>query len=162
MESSLFLYVTFAYQIKYVKFTLHFKISYIMETLLESLTPIFAILSPVFILLVIFVYNTRREKNRFNTIIEVSKNIKDVDQIKDLLEGLARKKSSIDLRRSGLVTIFAGVGLTGLDYFGLDTKVIFGVGLFVMFIGIGQMLAGYVYPNQPDEINRAVEDYEKV
>ena len=34
-------------------------------------------------------------------------------------------------------------------------------GLLVMFIGIGQMFAGYVYPNQPDEINKAVEGFEK-
>ena len=34
-------------------------------------------------------------------------------------------------------------------------------GLLVMFIGIGQMFAGYIYPNQPDEINRTVEGYEK-
>ncbi len=133
----------------------------IMETLLDALIPIFAILTPVFVLLVIFVYNTRSTKNRYNAIIEVSKNINDGEQIKELLEGLIRKKSSVDLRRSGLITIFAGIGLTGLDYFGLDTEVIFGVGLLVMFIGIGQMLAGYVYPNQPVEINRAVEDYEK-
>jgi len=26
-----------------------------------------------------------------------------------------------------------------------------------MFIGIGQMFAGYIYPNQPYEINKAVE-----
>ena len=48
-----------------------------------------------------------------------------------------------------------------MDYFGLGTNVVFGVGLLVMFIGIGQMFAGYVYPNQPDEINKAVEGFEK-
>ena len=34
-------------------------------------------------------------------------------------------------------------------------------GLLVMFIGVGQMIAGYVYPNQADEINNAVENFEK-
>ena len=29
-----------------------------------------------------------------------------------------------------------------------------------MFIGIGQMFAGYIYPNQPYEINKAVESFE--
>ena len=48
-----------------------------------------------------------------------------------------------------------------LDYFGLGTNIVFGVGLLVMFIGIGQMFAGYVYPNQPYEINKAVEGFEE-
>jgi hypothetical protein len=127
-----------------------------------ELIPILGILMPVFLIWVIFAYNTRSEKNKYNTIIEVSKNIKDGEQIQELLEGLTeRKKSSIDLRRTGLVTLFVGVGLTALDYFGLGTNVIFGVGLLVMFIGIGQMFAGYIYPNQPGEINKAVEGFEK-
>ena len=100
--------------------------------------------------------------NKYETIIEVSKNIKDSDEIKEILESLTeRKKSSTDLRRTGLVTIFVGIGLAALDYFGLRTDVVLGVGLLVMFIGIGQMFAGYVYPNQPDEINKAVEGFEK-
>jgi hypothetical protein len=46
-----------------------------------------------------------------------------------------------------------------LDYFGLGTNVVFGLGLLVMFIGIGQMFAGYVYPNQPYKINKASSQY---
>ena len=60
-----------------------------------------------------------------------------------------------------MVTIFVGIGLVALDYFGLGTNIVFGVGLLVMFIGIGQMFAGYVYPNQPYEINKAVEGFEE-
>jgi hypothetical protein len=45
--------------------------------------------------------------------------------------------------------------------FGIDSDIVLGVGLLVIFIGIGQMLAGYVYPNQPYEINKAVEGFEK-
>ena len=82
-------------------------------------------------------------------------------KIKEILESLAeRKKSSTDLRRTGFgLQFFVGIGLVALDYFGLDTNVVLGVGLLVMFIGIGQMFAGYVYPNQPDEINKAVEGF---
>ena len=128
----------------------------------ELLIPIFAILMPVFILGIIFAYQNNSDKNKYNAIIEVSKNIKDSEEIKEILESLAeRKKSSTDLRKTGLVTIFVGIGLVALDYFGLDTNVVLGVGLLVMFIGIGQMFAGYVYPNQPDEINKAVEGFEK-
>ena len=43
----------------------------------------------------------------------------------------------------------------------IKLDILFGVGLLVMFIGVGQMIAGYVYPNQPDEITDVVESYEK-
>ena len=126
------------------------------------LIPALGILMPIFIVGIIFAYQYGTDKNKYNTIIEVSKNIKDGEQIQELLESLAeRKKSPIDLRRTGLVTIFVGVGLSALGYFGLHTDVVFGAGLLVMFIGIGQMFAGYIYPNQPDEINKVVEGYEK-
>jgi len=127
-----------------------------------ELIPIIAILMPVFIIGIIFAFSNKSEKNKYNAIIEVSKNINDGAQIQELLESLAeRKKSPTDLRKTGLVTIFVGIGLTALDYFGLGTGVVLGVGLLVMFIGVGQMFAGYVYPNQPNEINKAVENYEK-
>ena len=130
--------------------------------IIESLTPIIGVLMPVLLIWVIFYFNTESDKNKYNTIIEVSKNIKDSEEIKDILESLAeRKKTSTDLRKTGLVTIFVGIGLVALDYFGLGTNVVFGVGLLVMFIGVGQMFAGYVYPNQPYEINKAVEGFEE-
>ena len=74
---------------------------------------------------------------------------------------MTEKKSSTDLRRTGLVTIFTGIGLSLLGYYGLGIDAVFGAGLLVAFIGIGQIIAGYVYPNQADEINRAVKGYEK-
>ncbi len=117
---------------------------------------------PICILGIIFAYNYGSDKIKYNTIIEVSKNIKDGEQIQELLESLAeRKKSPTDLRRTGLITIFTGIGLSLLGYYGLGVDVVFGAGLLVAFIGIGQMIAGYIYPNQTEEINRAVESYEK-
>ena len=128
----------------------------------EILIPALGILMPICILGIIFAYNYGSDKIKYNTIIEVSKNIKDGEQIQELLESLAeRKKSPTDLRRTGLITIFTGIGLSLLGYYGLGIDVVFGAGLLVAFIGIGQMIAGYVYPNQPDEINRAVQGYEK-
>ena len=125
------------------------------------LIPIFAILMPVFIVLIAVFYWSRNEKNKYDAIIEVSKNIKDGEEIQELLESLKEKKSSTDLRRTGLITIFTGIGLSLLGYYGLGIDVVFGAGLLVAFIGIGQMIAGYVYPNQPDEITDTVESYEK-
>ena len=82
-------------------------------------------------------------------------------EISNLLKSFQENKSNKDLRRTGLVTLFTGVGLAALGEFGLSLDILFGVGLLVMFIGIGQMIAGYVYPNQPDEITDVVESYEK-
>lgn len=107
------------------------------------------------------VYSNREKKIKYQAIIDVSKNINDSEDIKELLNSLQEKKSNTDLRRSGVVTIFVGIGLFCLGYFGLNIKVLYGVGLLVSFIGIGQMIAGYIYPNQSEEINRTVESFEK-
>ena len=130
--------------------------------ILDLLFPIFGILLPVLIIFVVFFYESKNKKNKYNALIEVSKNMKDSDEVKDLLNSFRQgKKSNTDYRKTGLVTIFTGVGLAAFDYYGLKTDIVFGVGLLVMFIGVGQMIAGYVYPNQADEINNAVENFEK-
>ena len=119
-----------------------------------------AVLMPVFILLVIFVYDSRNKKNRYDTLITISKNINDPDDIKEILESLVERKSPTDYRRSGVITIGVGVGLF---LFGksLGSDVIPGVGLLVLAIGVGQMIAGYLYPIESEEINKAVEEFEK-
>jgi hypothetical protein len=126
------------------------------------LIPILGILLPVLIVLIVFVYESKQKKYKYDALIEVSKNVKDSEEISNLLNSFKEgKKSNKDLRRTGLVTLFTGVGLAALGEYGLSLDVLFGVGLLVMFIGIGQMIAGYVYPNQPDEITDVVESYEK-
>ena len=47
----------------------------------ELLIPLFGVLMPVLLIWVIFYYNTESDKNKYNTIIEVSKNIKDSEEI---------------------------------------------------------------------------------
>ena len=125
------------------------------------LIPILGILLPVLIVLIVFVYESKQKKYKYDALIEVSKNVKDSEEISNLLKSFKENKSNKDLRRTGLVTLFTGIGLAALGKFGLRLDILFGVGLLVMFIGIGQMIAGYVYPNQPDEITDVVESYEK-
>jgi len=126
------------------------------------LIPILGILLPVLIVLIVFVYESKQKKYKYDALIEVSKNVKDSEEISNLLKSFKEgKKSNKDLRRTGLVTLFTGIGLAALGEYGLSLDVLYGVGLLVMFIGIGQMIAGYVYPNQPDEITDVVESYEK-
>ena len=125
------------------------------------LIPILGILLPVFIVLIVFVYESKQKKYKYDALIEVSKNVKDSEEISNFLKSFKENKSNKDLRRTGLVTLFTGIGLAALGKFGLSLDILFGVGLLVMFIGLGQMIAGYVYPNQPDEITDVVESYEK-
>ena len=125
------------------------------------LIPILGILLPVLIILIVFVNESKQKKYKYDALIEVSKNVKDSEEISNLLKSFKENKSNKDLRRTGLVTLFTGIGLAALGKFGLSLDILFGVGLLVMFIGLGQMIAGYVYPNQPDEITDVVESYEK-
>ena len=142
-------------------FTIQYQVAQFIDVL-GVFIPIIAILLPVFIVLIVFVYAAKSKKYKYDALIEVSKNVKDTEEISDLLRSFKEgKKSNKDLRRTGLVTLFTGIGLAALDKFGLETGVLFGVGLLVMFIGLGQMIAGYIYPNQPDEITETVESYEK-
>ena len=120
-----------------------------------------AVLLPVFILLVIFVYDAKNKKNRYDTLITISKNINNPEDIKEILESLVERKSPTDYRRSGVITVGVGIGLFLFDKVGLGTDVISGVGLLVLAIGVGQMIAGYLYPIESEEINKAVEEFEK-
>ena len=129
---------------------------------LGLLIPIIAVSLPAIIILIVFVFESRNKKNKYNTIIEVSKNLSDPEEIRDLIESLQddKKKSPTDLRRSGVITIFIGAGLFMLGWFAIG-EILKGVGALVGLIGVGQMVAGYVYPNQSEEINKAVENFEK-
>ena len=129
---------------------------------LGILIPIIAVSLPAIIVLIVFVLESRNKKNKSDTIIEVSKNLTDPEEIRDLIESLKdnKKKSPTDLRRSGVITIFIGAGLFMLGWFAIG-EILKGVGALVGLIGVGQMVAGYIYPNQSEEINKAVEEYEK-
>ena len=136
-----------------------------MENILEGLgilIPIIAVSLPAIIIWVVFAYESRNKKKKYDTIIEVSKNISDPEEIRNLIKGLEdnQKKSPIDLRRSGVITIFVGAGLFMLGWIAIG-GILEGVGALVGLIGIGQMVAGYIYPNQSEEINKVVEEFEK-
>ena len=142
-------------------FTIQYQATEFMDSL-GILIPIVAILLPAFIVLIVFVYESKNKKFKYDALIEVSKNVKDSEEISGLLNSFKEsKKSNTDLRRTGLVTLFTGIGLAALGKFGLSLDVLFGVGLLVMFIGFGQIIAGYVYPNTGSELTNAVDDFEK-
>ena len=131
----------------------------LLSQTLSLAIPIVAILFPVLIIFVIFYFDNKSEKEKYDAMIEISKNLKDSSDIKEFLENFKEKKQPIDYRISGVLTLFVGIGLF---LFGiLSIGILKGVGLLVGAIGIGSLIAGYLYPNESAEITKAVENFEK-
>ena len=128
---------------------------------MESLIPIFGILSSVVIPVAVFIWLYYEGKGKRETILEISKNINDSSKVEELLKIFEeRKKEPIDYRRNGVITIFVGIGLYLLGYIALGS-ILKGVGALVVVIGIGTMIAGYLYPNTGKELTNAVDEFEK-
>ena len=111
--------------------------------------------------IVTFIWLYFDAKGKRDTILEISKNINDSDKIEELLQIFEeRKKQPLDYRRNGIITIFVGVGIYFIGHM-VFGRFFEGVGALVSFIGVGIMLAGYLYPNTGKELTDAVEDFEK-
>ena len=132
----------------------------ILSQTLSLFIPIVGILFPVLIILVIKYFNYKGKTEKFKAMIEISKNLKDPSDIKELLEDFKEKKQPIDYRRSGVLTLFVGIGLFLLGFV-LPFLLVKGVGLLIGAIGVGSIIAGYLYPNESAEITKAVENFEK-
>jgi len=132
-----------------------------MEYQTEILIPIFAILSGIIIPVSVFVWQYYEGKGKRETVLEISKNLDDPSKVEELLRIFEdRKKEPIDFRRNGVITMFVGIGLYLLGYLALG-RVLEGVGALVGLIGVGTIIAGYLYPNTGRELTDAVEKYEK-
>ena len=127
----------------------------------EIVIPALGIMTGIIVPLGVFVWLYLESKDKNKTILEISKNIDDPSKLEDLVALLdERKKQPIDYRRSGVVTLFVGIGLFLFGVFFLG-NILKGVGALVGTIGIGQIIAGYLYPNTSEELTNAVEDFEK-
>ena len=132
----------------------------ILTQTLSLAIPIFGMLLPVMIIFVVFYFDNKSKKEKYDAMIEISKNLKDPSDIKELLEDFKEeKKQPIDYRRSGVLTLFVGIGLFLFGVFFIN--LLKGIGLLVGAIGVGQIIAGYLYPNDSAEITKAVENFEK-
>ncbi len=128
---------------------------------MELLIPLFGIPVGVIVPLAVFYWLYHENKNKNETIIEISKNLDDPSQLEDMLGMLdERKKEPIDYRRGGVITFFVGIGICLLGYTAMGSFFV-GVGYLVGAIGIGTLVAGYLYPNTSEELTSAVEDFEK-
>ena len=127
---------------------------------LELIVPVLGIMTGIIVPVAVFVWLYFESKDKNKTILEISRNIDDPSKVEDLIGLLdERKKEPIDYRRTGVVTLFVGIGLFLFGVFFLGS-LLKGVGALVAAIGVGQIIAGYLYPNTSGEINKAVEDFE--
>lgn len=123
--------------------------------------PYMGMFLPIIIVFIIFYFQAKTDRNKYSAMIEVSKSVKDPAVIEDLLNSFKEeKKSPRDYRKDGVTTSFTGIGLYlfGEIFLGSLLK---GVGALVFTIGVGLIVAGYLYPRESEEINKAVEDFEK-
>ena len=128
---------------------------------MENIIPLFGMLIGVIIPVSVFYWQYKEGKDKNKTIIEISKHLDDSSKLEELLRIFdERKKEPIDYRRNGVITIFVGIGLYFLGYYAIG-NILKGVGALVGLIGIGTMIAGYLYPNTEKELTDAVEKYEK-
>ena len=127
----------------------------------EIIVPVLGIMTGIIVPVSVFIWLYFESKDKNKTILEISKNIDDPSKIEDLIGMLdERKKEPIDYRRTGVVTLFTGIGLFlfGVFFLGAILK---GVGALVTTIGVGQLIAGYLYPRESQELTSAVDAFEK-
>ena len=119
-----------------------------------------AIMVTPLMLLVIFYFENKAKKEKYAAMIEISKNMQSPAEIRELLDNLEEKKAPIDYRRSGVMILFVGLGLFLFGSFS-TIGILKGVGLLVAAIGVGSVIAGYLYPKESAEISKAVEKFEE-
>ena len=123
--------------------------------------PVLGMLTGIIIPLGVFVWLYFEGKGKRETVLEISKYLDDPAKLEELI-GIfeERKKEPLDYRRNGVITIFVGIGLYILGYMVIGI-ILEGIGLLVATIGIGVLIAGYLYPNTGKELTSAVEEFEK-
>jgi hypothetical protein len=123
--------------------------------------PILGILTGIIIPVSVFIWLYYEGKGKRETVLEISKHLDDPAKLEELLVIFEeRKKEPIDYRRNGVITIFVGIGLYLFGFIAIGS-ILEGVGYLVTAIGIGTLIAGYLYPNTGKELTNAVEEFEK-
>ena len=128
---------------------------------MSDFIPLAGILAGIVIPLAVFFWLYHEEKGKRETALEIAKHLDDAKKVQELLAIFEeRKKEPIDYRRGGVITAFVGIGIYILGYVSMG-NFFEGIGLLVATIGIGSMLAGYLYPNTSEELTTAVEKFEE-
>ena len=126
-----------------------------------QIVPVLGVLAGIIIPVSVFIWLYFEGKDKNKTIVEIAKHLNDPSKVDEFLQILdERKKEPIDYRRGGVITAFVGIGIYILGYVSMG-NFFEGMGLLVATIGIGSMLAGYLYPNTSEELTTAVEKFEE-
>ena len=132
-----------------------------INKIMGEVIPILGVLTGIVVPIAVFIWLYHDEKNKRQTVLEIAKQIGDPDKLEQLLHIFdERKKNPIDYRRSGVITIFVGIGLYFFGYIAIGF-ILEGVGALVGLIGVGTLIAGYLYPNTGKELTDAVDEFEK-
>ncbi len=128
---------------------------------MENIVPILGVLTGIIVPIAVFLWLYHDEKHKRQTVLEIAKHIDNPEKVEELLNIFdERKKEPIDYRRNGVITIFVGIGLYFLGFIALGS-ILKGVGALVGLIGVGVLIAGYLYPNTGKELTDAVDEFEK-
>ena len=142
------------------KFALHSK-KLIMYNIQDIIIPLAGMLIGIIIPLAIFLWLYHENKNKYAAVVEISKNLDDPSKAEELIKIFEeRKKEPLDYRRSGVIVLFVGIGIYLLGVIAMG-RFFEAAGVLVALIGVGQIIAGYLYPNTGKELTDAVEEYEK-
>jgi hypothetical protein len=126
-----------------------------------ELIPILGILTGIIIPVSVFIWLYLEGKDKNKTILEIAKHLNDPSKAEEFLHILdERKKEPIDYRRGGVITAFVGIGIYIFGFVSMG-DFFEGIGLLVGTIGIGSIIAGYLYPNTSEELTSAVEKFEE-
>ena len=132
-----------------------------MNNIEDIIIPIAGMLTGIIIPLAAFLWLYHENKNKYATVVEISKNLDNPSKAEELIKIFEdRKKEPIDYRRSGVITLFVGIGIYFLGVIAMG-RFFEAAGVLVALIGVGQIIAGYLYPNTGKELTDAVEEYEK-
>ena len=125
------------------------------------LIPILGILAGIIVPISVFIWLYKDAKNKQKTILEISKNLDDPSKVEELLKIFEeRKKEPIDFRRNGVITLFTGFGFYFFGFFFLG-YIMKAIGALISLVGLGTLIAGYLYPHTGKELTNAVEEFEK-
>ena len=132
-----------------------------MNNIEDIIIPIAGMLTGIIIPLAAFLWLYHENKNKYAAVVEISKNLDNPSKAEELIKIFEdRKKEPIDYRRSGVITLFVGIGIYFLGVIAMG-RFFEAAGVLVALIGAGQIIAGYLYPNTGKELTDAVEEYEK-
>ena len=128
---------------------------------MSQIVPVLGVLAGIIIPVSVFIWLYFEGKDKNKTIVEIAKHLNDPSKVDEFLQILdERKKEPIDYRRGGVITAFVGIGIYILGYVSMG-NFFEGIGLLVATIGVGSILAGYLYPNTSEELTTAVEKFEE-